>query len=1048
MPQFFIHRPVFAWVVALFIILLGLIAIPQLPIARFPSVAPPAVNIYVTYPGATPQTVNDSVLSVIERELSSVKNLLYFQSSSDTSGTAEINVTFKPGTDPELAQVDVQNRLKAVEARLPQAVRQNGLSVASASSNFLMMVGLKSADGRYDGTALSDYMARNVVEELRRIEGVGRVQLFGAEQALRIWVDPNKLTALSVSMSDISNAITQQNAQIAPGRVGDAPTTPGQRVTTPLTVQGQLESPEAFAAIVLRANADGSKVVLGDVARVELGAQSYGFSTREDGQVSTAAAVQLSPGANAVRTADAILARLDELKSTLPAGMSYSAPFNTAPFVKISIQKVAMTLIEAMALVFAVMFLFLQNARYTLIPAIVAPIALLGTFAVMLAAGFSINVLTMFGMVLAIGIIVDDAIVVVENVERIMAKEGLGPKEATIKAMKEITGAVIGITLVLTAVFIPMAFASGSVGVIYQQFTLSMAVSILFSAFLALTLTPALCATLLKPVDPAHHEKRGFFGWFNRKFEHMTQRYESGVGRLLARSGRVMLVFAALTAILFLAFRQLPSAFLPEEDQGYFMTTIQLPADATVERTLDIVKTYEKHVASRPGIDSNMSVLGFGFSGSGPNAAMAFTTLKDWKQRNGATAQDEVARVQDAMAGIAEGSVMSLMPPAIDELGTSSGFTMRLQDRANQGHAALKAAEVKLLQLAAQSKVVTGVYPEGLPAGTSIRLDIDRVKAEALGVSFGTISETLSTAMGSSYVNDFPNRGRMQQVIVQADAPARMQIDDVLRLYVRNSRGGMVPLSEVVTPVWNDTPLQLVRYQGFPAARISGAAAPGASSGQAMAEMERLAAQLPPGFAVAWTGQSLQERDSASQAPMLMALSMLVVFLVLAALYESWSIPLSVMLVVPLGLIGAVGAVLLRGLPNDVFFKVGMITVIGLSAKNAILIVEFAKQLRDQGKGLVEAAVEAARLRLRPILMTSLAFGLGVVPLMMATGASAETQHAIGTGVFGGMFTATVLAVFFVPVFYVVVMGLQERFDGWRASRQPALLQARRGQEG
>ena len=1048
MPQFFIHRPVFAWVVALFIILLGLIAIPQLPIARFPSVAPPAVNIYVTYPGATPQTVNDSVLSVIERELSSVKNLLYFQSSSDTSGTAEINVTFKPGTDPELAQVDVQNRLKAVEARLPQAVRQNGLSVESASSNFLMMVGLKSADGRYDGTALSDYMARNVVEELRRIEGVGRVQLFGAEQALRIWVDPNKLTALSVSMSDISNAITQQNAQIAPGRVGDAPTTPGQRVTTPLTVQGQLESPEAFAAIVLRANADGSKVVLGDVARVELGAQSYRFSTREDGQVSTAAAVQLSPGANAVRTADAILARLDELKSTLPAGMSYSAPFNTAPFVKISIQKVAMTLIEAMALVFAVMFLFLQNARYTLIPAIVAPIALLGTFAVMLAAGFSINVLTMFGMVLAIGIIVDDAIVVVENVERIMAKEGLGPKEATIKAMKEITGAVIGITLVLTAVFIPMAFASGSVGVIYQQFTLSMAVSILFSAFLALTLTPALCATLLKPVDPAHHEKRGFFGWFNRKFEHMTQRYESGVGRLLARSGRVMLVFAALTAILFLAFRQLPSAFLPEEDQGYFMTTIQLPADATVERTLDIVKTYEKHVASRPGIDSNMSVLGFGFSGSGPNAAMAFTTLKDWKQRNGATAQDEVARVQDAMASIAEGSVMSLMPPAIDELGTSSGFTMRLQDRANQGHAALKAAEVKLLQLAAQSKVVTGVYPEGLPAGTSIRLDIDRVKAEALGVSFGTISETLSTAMGSSYVNDFPNRGRMQQVIVQADAPARMQIDDVLRLYVRNSRGGMVPLSEVVTPVWNDTPLQLVRYQGFPAARISGAAAPGASSGQAMAEMERLAAQLPPGFAVAWTGQSLQERDSASQAPMLMALSMLVVFLVLAALYESWSIPLSVMLVVPLGLIGAVGAVLLRGLPNDVFFKVGMITVIGLSAKNAILIVEFAKQLRDQGKGLVEAAVEAARLRLRPILMTSLAFGLGVVPLMMATGASAETQHAIGTGVFGGMFTATVLAVFFVPVFYVVVMGLQERFDGWRASRQPALLQARRGQEG
>ncbi|MFH1819391.1 MAG: efflux RND transporter permease subunit [Pseudomonadota bacterium] len=1048
MPQFFIHRPVFAWVIALFIILLGLIAIPQLPIARFPSVAPPSVNIYVTYPGATPQTMNDAVLSVIERELSSVKKLLYYESSSDTSGSAEITAIFKPGTDPEMAQVDVQNRLKAVEAQLPQAVRQSGLSVESASSNFLMMVGLKSADGRYDGTALSDYMARNVVEELRRIEGVGRVQLFGAEQALRVWVDPAKLNAFNMSMGDISAAITQQNAQIAPGRVGDAPTTPGQRVTVPLTVQGQLETPEQFAAIVLRANADGSKVVLGDVARVELGAQSYGFSTREDGRVSTAVAVQLSPGANAVRTSDAVLARLAELEKTLPNGMSYSAPFNTAPFVKISIQKVAITLVEAMVLVFLVMFLFLQNIRYTLIPAIVAPIALLGTFAVMLAAGFSINVLTMFGMVLAIGIIVDDAIAVVENVERIMAKEGLGSKDATIKAMKEISGAVIGITLVLTAVFIPMAFASGSVGVIYQQFTLSMAVSILFSAFLALTLTPALCATLLKPIDPAHHEKRGFFGGFNHRFEHMTRRYASGVGRLLARSGRVMLVFAALTAILFLAFRQLPSAFLPEEDQGYFMSTIQLPADATAERTLDVVKTYEQHLASRPGIASNMSILGFGFSGSGPNAAMAFTMLKDWGQRDGATVRDEVARVQQAMAGTSEGSVMSLMPPAIDELGNSSGFTMRLQDRANQGYAALKAAEAKLLELAARSKVVADVYPEGLPPGTSVRLDIDRVKAEALGVSFTDISETLSTALGSSYVNDFPNAGRMQQVIIQADAPARMQIDDVLRLYVRNARGGMVPLSEVVTPVWSDTPLQLVRYQGFPAARISGAAAPGASSGQAMAEMERLAAQLPPGFAVAWTGQSLQERQSAAQAPLLMALSMLVVFLVLAALYESWSIPLSVMLVVPLGLIGAVAAVLLRGLPNDVFFKVGMITVIGLSAKNAILIVEFAKQLREQGKGLVEAAVEAARLRLRPILMTSLAFGLGVVPLMIATGASAETQRAIGTGVFGGMFTATVLAVFFVPVFYVVVMGLQERFDGWRASRQPAYWQARRGQEG
>ncbi|AZU58704.1 multidrug efflux RND transporter permease subunit [Ralstonia pseudosolanacearum] len=1036
MPQFFIRRPVFAWVIALFIILLGAIAIPKLPIARYPSVAPPTVNLSATYPGATPQTMNDGVISLIERELSSVKNLLYFESSSDTSGSASIVATFKPGTDPAMAQVDVQNKLKAIEPRLPQVVRQNGLTVESASSGFLMIIGLQSDDGRFDETALSDYMARNVVEELRRIEGVGRVQLFGAEQAMRIWVDPAKLIAYGLSMNDLSAAISQQNAQIAPGSVGASPALPAQRVTVPLTVQGQLTTPEQFAAIVLRANANGSKVVMGDVARVELGAQSYGFINRENGKAATAAAVQLAPGANAVRTAEGVQARMAELSRTMPAGMSYSIPFNTAPFVKISIEKVIQTLIEAMVLVFLVMYLFLQNVRYTLIPAIVAPIALLGTFTIMLASGFSINVLTMFGMVLAIGIIVDDAIVVVENVERLMAQEGLSPRDATIKAMKEITGAVIGITLVLTAVFIPMALASGSVGVIYQQFTLSMAVSIVFSALLALTLTPALCATLLKPVDPAHHEKRGVFGWFNRRFDRITQGYAARVGKLVTRTGRVMLVFGAIAAVLALAFRQLPSSFLPEEDQGYFMTTFQLPADATAERTLDVVKAFEQHVASRASIQSNMSIVGFGFSGSGSNAAMAFTMLKDWDARNGATAQNEMRLAQQAMAGATEGTVMSLLPPAIDELGTSSGFTLRLQDRANQGDAALKAAETKLLELAAQSRIVSGVYPDGLPAGTSIRLDIDRQKAEALGVAFTSISETLSTAIGSLYVNDFPNAGRMQQVIIQADAPARMQIDDVLKLYVRNAGGGMVPLSEVVRPVWSETPLQLVRFQGFPAARISGNAAPGASSGAAMAEMERLAAQLPPGFAIAWTGQSLQERQSAAQAPMLMALSMLVVFLVLAALYESWAIPLSVMLVVPLGLLGAVLAVLLRGMPNDVFFKVGMITVIGLSAKNAILIVEFAKQLREQGKGLVESAVTAARLRLRPILMTSLAFGLGVVPLMIAMGASAETQHAIGTGVFGGMVSATVLAIFFVPVFFVFVMGLQERFEAWRASRQ------------
>ncbi|MFQ1729323.1 multidrug efflux RND transporter permease subunit [Aeromonas veronii] len=1035
MPQFFIHRPVFAWVIALFIVLAGVIAIPKLPISRYPSVAPVSVTLYATYPGATPQTLNDAVVSLIERELSGVKNLLYFESSVDASGSAQITATFKPGTDPELAQMDVQNRIKAVEPRLPQAVRQTGLQVESASSGFLMMVGMTSPDGRFDEVALNDYMARNIVQELRRIDGVGRVQLFGAEQAMRIWVDPAKLAAYGLTIGEVAQAIEQQNIQIAPGRLGDEPALPGQRLTVPLTVQGQLTTPEAFAAIVLRAGGDGAKLVLGDVARVELGAQSYAFSNRENGVAATSAAIQLSPGANAVRTADAVRTRLAQLAPTLPTGMAYSIPFDSAPFVKVSIEKVIHTLLEAMVLVFLVMLLFLQNLRYTLIPAIVAPIALLGTFAVMLLAGFSINSLTMFGMVLAIGIIVDDAIVVVENVERLMATRGLSPREATSQAMKEITGAVIGITLVLTAVFLPMAFGSGSVGVIYQQFTLSMAVSILISAFLALTLTPALCATLLRPVSPDHHEKHGFFGAFNRGFERFTAGYGARVTRLVGRSGRMMATFAALCAVLALAAAQLPSSFLPDEDQGYFMTSIQLPTGATSERTLEVVKAFEAHVASREALDTNLVVQGFSFSGAGPNAAMAFTMLKDWDQRHGATATEEADLAQAAMANIPEGTVMSLLPPAIDELGTASGFTLFLQDRANRGEAALLAAQAQLLELAAKSQVVSDVYPDNLPPGESIHLEINRQKAEAMGLSFASVSSTLSAAMGSLYVNDFPNGGHMQQVILQADASARMQLDDVLGLRVRNASGGMVPLREVVTPEWRESPQQMMRFDGFPAVRIAGGAAPGISSGAAMAEMERLVAQLPLGFALAWTGQSLQERQSAEQVPLLMLLSALVVFLVLAALYESWSIPLSVMLVVPLGLLGAVAAVMLRGMPNDVFFKVGMITIIGLSAKNAILIVEFARQLHSEGRSLLDAAVTAARLRLRPILMTSLAFTLGVVPLMLASGASAETQHAIGTGVFGGMISGTLLAIFFVPVFFVFVICTQARIQAWRARR-------------
>ncbi len=793
MPQFFIHRPVFAWVIALFIVLAGVIAIPKLPISRYPSVAPVSVTLYATYSGATPQTLNDAVVSLIERELSGVKNLLYFESSVDASGSAQITATFKPGTDPELAQMDVQNRIKAVEPRLPQAVRQNGLQVESASSGFLMMVGMTSPDGRFDEVALNDYMARNIVQELRRIDGVGRVQLFGAEQAMRIWVDPGKLAAYGLTISEVAQAIEQQNVQIAPVRLGDEPALPGQRLTVPLTVEGQLTTPEAFAAIVLRAGADGAKLVLGDVARVELGAQSYAFANRENGVAATSAAIQLSPGANAVRTADAVRTRLAQLSPTLPAGMAYSIPFDSTPFVKVSIEKVIHTLLEAMVLVFLVMFL--QNLRYTLIPTIVAPIALLGTFAVMLLASFSINSLTMFGMVLAIGIIVDDAIVVVENVERLMASRGLSPREATSQAMKEISGAVIGITLVLTAVFIPMAFGGGSVGVIYQQFTLSMAVSILFSAFLALTLTPALCATLLRPVSPDHHEKRGFFGAFNRGVERLTAGYGARVTSLVGRSGRVMATFAALCAVLAIAATQLPSSFLPDEDQGYFMTSIQLPTGATSERTLAVIKEFEAHMASREALDTNLVVQGFSFSGAGPNAAMANSH---------------------------EGTVMSLMPPAIDELGSASGFTLFLQDRANRGEAALLAAQAQLLALAANSKVVSDVYPDSLPPGQSVHLEINRQKAEAMELSFTSVSSTLSAAMGSLYVNDFPNGGHMQQVILQADASARMQLDDVLGLRVRNASGGMVPLREVVVPVWRESPQQMMRFDGFPAVRIAG----------------------------------------------------------------------------------------------------------------------------------------------------------------------------------------------------------------------------------
>ncbi len=1022
MPQFFILRPVFAWVIAIFIALAGIVAIPRLPVARFPDIAPPSVSIFTTYAGADAQTVSDSVIRPIEKELSSVKNVLYYQSSVDATGGASISVTFKPGTNPEMAQVEVQNRLKNAEALLPDPVRRAGLGVEAAESGFLMVITLKSRDGATDELSLGEYLTRSLAEDLKRVPGVGRIQQFGSDRALRVWVDPAKLTAYGLTMSDVTEAITRENAQAAPGRVGDEPTVPGTRISTPLVIRGQLTSPEAFAAIPLRANADGARLVLGDVARLELGAQSTAFSVSSNGKPAAAAAIQMSPGANAVSTSAAIENRLAELRLGMPEDMEVSISYNTAPFVKVSISKVIQTLIEAMVLVFLVILLFLQKLRYTLIPTIVAPVALLGTFAVMALAGYSINMLTMFGMVLAIGIIVDDAIVVVETVERIMAQQGLPPRAATQAAMREISGAIIGITLVLVAVFLPMGLASGSVGAIYRQFSLSMAVSILFSAFLALTLTPALCATLLKPVT-GHGEARGFFGWFNRGFEALSRRYTGWIGLTLRRGGRMLVLYVALIGAMAVGYMRLPTSFVPEEDQGSFMAMFELPAGATAERTRAVISAYEAHTATRPDITENTVILGFGFSGSGPNAAQAFTSMKDWGART-TSVDEEIAAAEAAMADISEGTAMIMKPPAIESLGTTSGFSLRLEDRANAGPAALKAAEAQLIALAQDSALLSGVMSEGLPDGMSINLKIDRDKAQTLGLSFDTIRETIGMAIGSIYVNDFPNQGRIQQVIVQADASARMHVEDVLRLELRNLDGGMVPLSEVVTPVWEHTPQQLNRYNGYPAAPISGEAASGVSSGAAMAEMERLAQMLPQGFAVDWTGQSLQEKQSANQAPMLLAASMLIVFLVLAALYESWSLPLSVMLVVPLGVLGAVCAVLMRGADNDVFFKVGLVTIIGLSAKNAILMVEYARHLREQGIGLHRAILRAARLRLRPILMTSLAFILGVVPLVIAQGAASEIQNAIGTGVFGGMVSATALAIFFVPVLYVTVSRL------------------------
>jgi multidrug efflux pump len=1024
MARFFIDRPVFAWVVAILIMVLGALAVTRLPVAQYPNVAPPSISVTANYAGASAETLQDTVTSVIEQSLNGIDNILYMSSSSDASGLTTVTLFFQPGTNPDVAQVQVQNKVQLATPSLPETVQRQGVVVAKATRNFMMFFTLSTVDDSLDEVALGNYIAANVLDPIRRVTGVGEAMMFGSQYAMRIWLNPERMVSYGFTASDVTTAIQNQNTQVPVGQLGANPAVPGQELNVIMQGRTTLRTVPEFENILLRMNPDGSRVLLKDIARVALGAENYGTKARVNGHPSSAVAIKLSPSANALTTAEAVRQKVADLGKFFPPGVRVDFPLDTSTFVRISIEEVLKTLLEAIALVFLVMYLFLQNFRATLIPTIVVPVALLGTFGAMLAFGFSINVLTMFGLVLAIGILVDDAIVVVENVERIMAEEGLSPLDATRKAMDQITGALIGITLVLTAVFIPMAFFSGSVGTIYRQFSLSLVSSMLFSVLMAMSLTPALCATLLKPIEKGHkHERRGFFGWFNRSFAKSTTRYQSLVARILKQSVIAMAAFVVIVIVVGLLYVRMPSSFLPAEDQGYFITNIQLPVGATQERTDAVLKQVENYFLKQPEIQSFITVAGFSFNGRGQNSALSFGRLKDWSQRKGKehTVQAVVGRAFATLSSIKDAIIFPLNPPAIAELGNSTGFDFQLQDRAGVGHDVLMQARNQLLGLAAKNPNIVGARPQGLEDAPQLKVDVDGIKANALGVSPAEVNNTLQTSFGSTYVNNFINGNRVQRVIVQLDAPYRMTAEDVRDVFVRNHSGTMVPLSAFTTVRWIYGSPALQDYNGFPSVEIVGAAPPGKSTGEAMAAMEEIAGQLPAGIGFEWTGQSYEERLSGAQAPALYTLSLLVVFLCLAALYESWAIPFSVILIVPLGILGALLAAKFRELPNDVYFKVGLLTTVGLATKNAILIIEYAKDLQAAGRDLTEAILEAVHLRLRPILMTSFAFILGVMPLVVSTGAGSGSQNAIGTGVAGGMLAATVLGIFFVPVFYVVV---------------------------
>ncbi|EIE4907574.1 efflux RND transporter permease subunit [Salmonella enterica] len=1028
MANFFIRRPIFAWVLAIILMMAGALAIMQLPVAQYPTIAPPAVSISATYPGADAQTVQDTVTQVIEQNMNGIDNLMYMSSTSDSAGSVTITLTFQSGTDPDIAQVQVQNKLQLATPLLPQEVQQQGISVEKSSSSFLMVAGFVSDNPNTTQDDISDYVASNIKDSISRLNGVGDVQLFGAQYAMRIWLDANLLNKYQLTPVDVINQLKVQNDQIAAGQLGGTPALPGQQLNASIIAQTRLKDPEEFGKVTLRVNTDGSVVHLKDVARIELGGENYNVVARINGKPASGLGIKLATGANALDTATAIKAKLAELQPFFPQGMKVVYPYDTTPFVKISIHEVVKTLFEAIILVFLVMYLFLQNIRATLIPTIAVPVVLLGTFAVLAAFGYSINTLTMFGMVLAIGLLVDDAIVVVENVERVMMEDNLSPREATEKSMSQIQGALVGIAMVLSAVFIPMAFFGGSTGAIYRQFSITIVSAMALSVLVALILTPALCATLLKPVSAEHHEKKsGFFGWFNTRFDHSVNHYTNSVSGIVRNTGRYLIIYLLIVVGMAVLFLRLPTSFLPEEDQGVFLTMIQLPSGATQERTQKVLDQVTHYYLNneKANVESVFTVNGFSFSGQGQNSGMAFVSLKPWEERNGEENSVEavIARATRAFSQIRDGLVFPFNMPAIVELGTATGFDFELIDQGGLGHDALTKARNQLLGMVAKHPdLLVRVRPNGLEDTPQFKLDVDQEKAQALGVSLSDINETISAALGGYYVNDFIDRGRVKKVYVQADAQFRMLPGDINNLYVRSANGEMVPFSTFSSARWIYGSPRLERYNGMPSMELLGEAAPGRSTGEAMSLMENLASQLPNGIGYDWTGMSYQERLSGNQAPALYAISLIVVFLCLAALYESWSIPFSVMLVVPLGVVGALLAVSLRGLNNDVYFQVGLLTTIGLSAKNAILIVEFAKDLMEkEGRGLIEATLEASRMRLRPILMTSLAFILGVMPLVISRGAGSGAQNAVGTGVMGGMLTATLLAIFFVPVFFVVV---------------------------